>query len=147
MSYLDELKSLEVLGTDPTKPTKGGFVGFVGRVGEGIAKTTAPSVGANDDHLARSCSWRLTFADGPIDIVTVPAISRGELHLDYPKLIVCEVSQDCGRCRHSLKPGQASYLYCSSPDRYDQQGPYGERHPARFLPVDQGAACELFEGC
>ena len=147
MSYLAELKSLEALGTDPTKPTKPPIVGFVGRVGGGISEITAPSVGANDDHLARSCSWRLTFADGPIDIVAVPAVSREQLHLDNPKLIVCEVSQDCGKCRYSLKPGQADYLYCSSSDRQDQPGPYGEGHPARFLPGDQGAACELFEAC
>ncbi len=99
------------------------------------------------DANRKACSWRLQFKEGPLEFVVVPAMSLGDLKRDYPMLISAAVNQSCNQCLWHMRPGHTDTGYCSSPDRYDQPGPYGEGHPARFLPEDQGAACELFEGC
>lgn len=48
----------------------------------------------------------------------------------------------CGTCRHIRRPGIAN-RYCAGRD--DLLPAYGDGHPLRQLPADQGANCERWE--
>lgn len=108
MSYLDDLKSLEALGTDPTKPTKEGFVGFVGRVGGGIAEinATAVTVATHGREESKACSWMLTLPEGELLTVYVPAVSLQRVRRDHPTLIGAEIAQGCGQCLYAIRPAE-----------------------------------------
>lgn len=48
----------------------------------------------------------------------------------------------CGTCRHIRRPGIAN-RYCAGRD--DLPPAYGEGHPLRQLPADQGVTCRRWE--
>lgn len=91
-----------------------------------------------------SCSWSLVFEAGALDLLAVPAVSRGQLFADYPALISAEVAQSCQQCAHHIRPGMATG-YCSNPERADLAPAYGSNHLAKNPPSDQGVTCECFE--
>ncbi|AVR89768.1 hypothetical protein Tharo_2887 [Thauera aromatica K172] len=49
----------------------------------------------------------------------------------------------CRWCAHFARPGRA-LGYCASADRPDLLPAYGEHHPLRRLPADQGESCAGF---
>jgi hypothetical protein len=52
----------------------------------------------------------------------------------------------CLSCTHFRRPGYSSG-YCGSPERRDDLPPaYGEGHPLRQLPGDQGKSCRAYRG-
>jgi hypothetical protein len=105
---------------------------------------TAIATQAENDGL-KACSWLVTFTNGVLLSVYVPAVDIVRVKADHSTMIGAEIAQSCGQCLWNLRPGQTDTGYCSSPDRHDQPGPYGEGHPARFLPEEGGAACVYFE--
>lgn len=55
---------------------------------------------------------------------------------------VHDQNKDCGYCKHFRRPG-LSNGYCTGRD--DLPRPYGDDHPFRTLPADQGRGCAVFE--
>jgi len=52
------------------------------------------------------------------------------------------VATGCKSCRHRKRPGRSDPGYCSGRD--DLPAAYGEHHPLRRLPADQGANCASY---
>lgn len=148
MSYLETLKRLDAIAPLPAKPAEVGYAGFAGTVGGGIAEINAlaATVATHDPEERKACSWMITLPEGQLLTVYVPAVPLDWIQRDHPTMIGATIAQGCRQCLWNIHPGQGAGAYCSSHDRKDQPGPYGQGHPARFLAEDGGAACEYFEG-
>lgn len=116
--------------------------------------------------------WLLHYADrDPAEVHFAPAVDHAEALAAYPdavaaeplhevrKLVRTETSifdssahepecsarareRGCSTCRHRKRPG-LSAGYCGG-GREDLPGAYGEDHPLRRLPDDQGASCASY---
>ena len=84
-----------------------------------------------DPEGALTC-YRAIAAERGITVV-LPVITR-------PTSIT--VATGCKSCRHRKRPGRSDPGYCSGRD--DLPKAYGDHHPLRKLPDDQGASCASY---
>jgi hypothetical protein len=100
----------------------------------------------------RSNAWLLHYADREsMEVWFAPAVDRGEALAAYPDAVAAEpvpeysaraCEPDCSTCRHRKRPGLSAPGYCSGRD--DLPGAYGEHHPLRRPPDDNGASCASY---
>jgi hypothetical protein len=117
--------------------------------------------------------WLLHFAErDPLEVWFSPTVDHDEALAGYPDAVAAEplldhagahqsaresarpgahksaeesaqksAARGCSTCRHRKRPG-LSAGYCSGRD--DLPGAYGEHHPLRQLPDDQGVSCASY---
>lgn len=127
MSYLARLKRLEAdeklqhtSYSEPTKPTEPPFDGFVGSIPAANENITGVTE-------ADALDWPDSF-DTP-SLAALLCMEGG--------------ANSCASCMHLRKPGGVS-RYCSA--RSDLPPAYGEGHPLRLLPDDDGEGCGQWVG-
>lgn len=109
----------------------------------------------------RATGWLLHYADrDPLHVHFSPAADHDEALAAHPDAVAAEplpepVAQSasqsaqksavlgCSTCRHRKRPG-LSAGYCGG-GRDDLPGAYGQHHPLRQLPADQGASCASYQ--
>jgi len=108
----------------------------------------------------RATRWLLHYADRePMEVWFAPAADHAETLVADPDAVAAEplpevrtppvrnevrtetTARGCKSCRHRRRPG-LSAGYCSGRD--DLPGAYGDHHPLRRLPDDQGASCASY---
>jgi hypothetical protein len=156
-----ELGELHFLCTNPA----GRELNFTGDVHRETPTDTAPPLQAT--------RWLLHYADrDPLEVWFSPAVDHDEALAGYPDAVAAEplldhagahqsaresarpgahksaeesaqksAARGCSTCRHRKRPG-LSAGYCSGRD--DLPGAYGEHHPLRQLPDDQGVSCASY---
>ena len=146
-------------------PVEGGFDGFVGR-SDGTRAHSHPAASETPTDTAppiRATRWLLHYADRePMEVHFAPAADHAEALAAYRDAVAAEplvqsdresaqqsaqksaqksAARGCSTCRHRKRPG-LSAGYCSGRD--DLPGAYGDHHPLRKLPADQGASCASY---
>jgi hypothetical protein len=90
-----------------------------------------------------SRQWVVSFPNkDDMQVLYVGGASFEKVLSDYPKACAAQPvtpDQCCLACTHYASPGM-SEGYCGGRD--DLPPAYGERHPLRKLPEDNGAICE-----
>jgi hypothetical protein len=142
-----ELGELHFLCTNPA----GEELPPAGDVHRETPTDTAPHV--------RATRWLIHFLDRePLEVWFSPAADHAEALVAYPDAVAAEplaevrtqvrnevrtetTARGCSTCRHRKRPG-LSAGYCSGRD--DLPGAYGDHHPLRRLPDDQGASCASY---
>ncbi|MHB8788069.1 MAG: hypothetical protein ACYC5W_17790 [Thauera sp.] len=144
-------------------PVEGGFDGFVGR-SDGTRTHSHPAASVPPTDTAppvRATRWLIHFLDRePLEVWFSPAVDHAEALVAYPDAVAAEplpevrtppvrnevrtetTARGCKSCRHRKRPGLSSG-YCGG-GRDDLLGAYGEHHPLRKLPDDQGASCTSY---
>lgn len=123
-----------------------------GEYGETLPTDTAPPI--------RATRWLLHYADRePMEVHFAPAADHAEALVAYPDAVAAEplaevrtqvrnevrtetTARGCSTCRHRKRPG-LSAGYCGG-ERDDLPGAYGQHHPLRKLPDDQGERCASY---
>ena len=148
----------------PANPlqTLGGTAGTAGTAekdkGGGDSSETLPSDTAPP---IRATRWLLHYADRePLEVWFAPAADHAEALVADPDAVAAEplpevrtppvrnevrtetTARGCKSCRHRKRPG-LSAGYCGG-GRDDLLGAYGEHHPLRKLPDDQGESCASY---
>lgn len=103
------------------------------------------------DEKARHLAWVFHFAgDEPETGVFMAPVNYRQALAMYPCAIATipatlTVEASCETCRHRRRPGgyPAPFL-CGARD--DLPPAYGDGHPLRQLPDDNGAGCDLWKG-
>ena len=109
----------------------------------------------------RATRWLIHFLDRePLEVWFSPAVDHAEALVAYPDAVAAEplpevrtppvrnevrtetTARGCKSCRHRKRPGLSSG-YCGG-GRDDLLGAYGEHHPLRKLPDDQGGSCTSY---
>ena len=131
--------------------------------GEGDSGETPPTDTAPP---VRASRWLLHYADrDPVVAWFAPAADHDAALVVHPDAVAAEPLLDkagarqssqqstqqsaqqsaawgCSTCRHRKRPGLSSG-YCGG-GRDDLLGAYGEHHPLRKLPDDEGASCTIY---
>ncbi len=131
----------------------------------GTAGTAEKDKGGNDSTTdtappIRAPRWLIHFLDRePLEVWFSPAADHDEALAAYRDAVAAEPLSEmlaqsaqesaqksaawgCSTCRHRKRPG-LSAGYCSGRD--DLPGAYGDHHPLRKLPADQGASCTSYQ--
>ena len=125
----------------------------VAKPNKGRVEGTAPPI--------RATRWLIHFLDRePLEVWFAPAADHDEALAAYKDAVAAEplagvsvsavsasvsaesTARGCSTCRHRKRPGLSSPGYCSGRD--DLPGAYGDHHPLRRLPDDQGASCTSY---
>ena len=101
------------------------------------------AVYAGDTDLASQEATDAALADPEAALTCYRAIAaeRG-IEVVLPTIPKATVATGCKSCRHLKRPG-LSAGYCGG-GRDDLLGAYGEHHPLRKLPDDQGESCASY---
>lgn len=142
-------------------PARGGFDGFVGR-SDGTRAHSHPAASVPPTDTApqfRATRWLVHFLDRePMEVHFAPAADHAEILAAYTDAVAAEpmpevrtrvrnevrtetAARGCSTCRHRRRPG-LSLGYCGGRD--DLPPAYGDHHPLRKLPEDQGVACPSY---
>lgn len=176
MSYLARLKQLEsgeifhnTPKPEPTKPTEPPFDGFVGSIPGANENIYIEKGVAETEALLAYRHWLVHFSDrDPVEVYCNPDADFANIMQTYPDALgAVPISEripqvfteaenaewaalwrgvpatGCTSCTHSRKPGGVT-RYCSA--RPDLPPAYGDGHPLRCLPDNDGAKCQQWEG-
>lgn len=94
-----------------------------------------------DDTSQEAIGLARSDPDGALACHRATAAERG---LSVPMQVSTGTApvQACKSCRHLTRPGRAEPGYCDQRD--DRHKAYGDGHPLRKLPCDQGATCDHY---
>ncbi len=142
-------------------PVQGGSDGFVGR-SDGTCAHSHPAASMAPTDTAppvRTPRWLVHDADRePLEVWFAPAVDHAEVLATYRDAVAAEplpevrtplrnavrresAARCCSTCRHRRRPG-LSLGYCGGRD--DLPPAYGDHHPLRKLPDDEGVTCPSY---
>lgn len=142
-------------------PVQGGSDGFVGRSDGTRAHSHPAARMAPTDTTppVRAARWLVHYADREsMEVHFAPAADHAEILAAYTDAVAAEpmpevrtpvrnevhtktAARGCSTCRHRRRPG-LSLGYCGGRD--DLPPAYGDHHPLRKLPDDQGVNCDRY---
>jgi len=110
-----------------------------------LIQENKPGILAALENDTTSFRWLVRFTDRePLEVCTHPDAGIARMMREYPHAISAEPLPEpprpptsCATCTNSRKPGASRYC-CARPELTPA---YGEWHPLRQLPDDDGADC------